>query len=522
MSACTNPASLTVGGVALAVNEAQGPWIVSPSGLWQAKGYIRGAWTVPFAGDSPSGVCSLSASFNGQPLALGAGSAVARNSGTWHQCAGATANPTVQTADYGSGAMPLTIGGCDAAGACTGNAFTKTVYVDNSHPWVSLSPPRDVPATGAAESVTASAGGSRSGIMEIDCRVDGGANQRYLEHGAQRPSVPVAVTGIGTHSIWCTAANASRGQDGSLGWATTAAHTTLKIGQPAIAGISFVNVVNKLRCARVTRRVRIPGRRAHTKVVKVMRCHPRVVRRRVTVWKTVRRHGRKVRVKRKKLVRVVLPPRIVNSSTRRVRYGAGTTVNGWLGTPSGTPLAGQTVRVLTAPDNGQGQFSQAATAVTAANGGWAADLPAGPSRLVEATYDGTPSTEAAASGQARLVVPSKLAVKIKPARVRWGSKIVISGRILGGYIPSNPQAVSQLLRLRIGIRGIHISQTAGIPDVDRAGNFRTSYCFGTGRGVVHYWFSVSTLREVDYPFHPATSRRIPVRVGPRNAGRPCG
>jgi hypothetical protein len=136
-------------------------------------------------------------------------------------------------------------------------------------------------------------------------------------------------------------------------------------------------------------------------------------------------------------------------------------------------------------------------------------------------YDGTPSTEAAVSGQARLVVPSKLAVKIKPARVRWGNKIVISGQILGGYIPSNPQAVSQLLRLRIGIRGVHISQTAGIPDVDRAGNFRTSYCFGTGRGVVHYWFSVSTLREVNYPFHPATSRRIPVRVGPRNAKHPC-
>ena len=81
--------------------------------------------------------------------------------------------------------------------------------------------------------------------------------------------------------------------------------------------------------------------------------------------------------------------------------------------------------------------------------------------------------------------------------------------------------MSQLLRLRIGIRGIHISQTAGIPDVDRAGNFRTSYCFGTGRGVVHYWFTVSTLREVDYPFHPAMSHRIPVRVGPRNARRSC-
>ena len=103
--------TLIVGGVALAVTEEQGPWLVSPSGLWQAPSYVRGAWTLPFTGDSPSGVCSLSASFDGQPIALGARSAVARNTGTWHQCAGASANPTVQTADYGSGAMPLTIGG---------------------------------------------------------------------------------------------------------------------------------------------------------------------------------------------------------------------------------------------------------------------------------------------------------------------------------------------------------------------------------------------------------------------------
>jgi hypothetical protein len=428
----------------------------------------------------------------------------------------------VQTADYGSGAMPLSIAGCDAAGACTGNGYTKTVYVDNSHPWVTLSPPHDVPATGGTRSVTATAGGSPSGITEMDCSVDGGANERYLEHGAQRPSVQVPVSGIGTHSVSCTAANASMAQDGSFAWSTSPAHTTLKIGQPTLAGISFVNVVNKLRCARVKRRVRVHGHsQAHTKVVRVMRCHPRIARRHVTVWETVRRHGKKVRVKHTKLIHVVLPPRTVNSDTQRVRYGGGTTVSGWLGTPSGAPLAGQTVRVLTAPDNGRGRFRQAAVAVTAANGGWGAKLGAGPSRLVEAVYDGTPSTEAAVSGQARLVVPSKLKVRIKPAHVRWGSMIVISGHTLGGYIPSNPREVSQLLRLRIGIRGIHISQTAGIPDVDRAGNFRTSYCFGTGRGVVHYWFSVSTLREVDYPFHPATSRRIPVTVGPGNAGRQC-
>ena len=44
--------------------------------------------------------------------------------------------------------MPLTIDGCDAAGLCTSGAYTKTIYVDNSHPWVSLASPGEVAETG--------------------------------------------------------------------------------------------------------------------------------------------------------------------------------------------------------------------------------------------------------------------------------------------------------------------------------------------------------------------------------------
>ena len=519
-----------MGGVALAIDEQQGPWLVSPSGLWQAKGYVRGAWTVPFAGDSPSGVCSLSASFNGQPLALGAGSAVARNSGTWHQCAGATANPTVQTADYGSGAMPLTIGGCDAAGACTGNAFTKTIYVDNTRPTISLSGPTDAPSTAGTQLVTATASAGPSGVDGVSCSVDDGPPQWHWGSTAQ---VPVA--GLGVHSVSCSAANNAVDPAGNHGW-SSAGSWSLKIGDPTVSGITFGHIVDALRCKHVRQRVEVPAhwvtvkrhhrqvkvkRRASVKIKKVTKCHPRTKLERVAVRVRVRRHGKTVWIIRHKRRRVVVPPHLRNSTKLRVRHGHTATVSGWLGNYAGVALGGQPVTVLTAPNNGLGRFVPAAVVATAPNGSWTTTLPAGPSRLVEAVFNGGPTTEASTSGQVRLVVPSKLAVKLRPARVRWGHKIVISGHILGGYIPSNPQAVSQLLRLRIGIRGIHISQTAGIPDVDRAGNFRTSYCFGTGRGVVHYWFSVSTLREVDYPFHPATSRRIPVQVGPRNARRPC-
>ena len=72
---------------------------------------------------------------------------------------------------------------------------------------------------------------------------------------------------------------------------------------------------------------------------------------------------------------------VVQHATRRVAYGRGTTVNGWLGTSSGVALGGQTVDVLTAPDNGSGQFTTATDTITAANGGWSAHLAAGPAKL---------------------------------------------------------------------------------------------------------------------------------------------
>ena len=111
-----------------------------------------------------------------------------------------------------------------------------------------------------------------------------------------------------------------------------------------------------------------------------MRCHPRTERRRTVVFVRERRHGRVVKVKRIKIVRVVVPPHVFPKTSRLVRFGHGTTVNGYLGTATGIAIAGHAVSVLTAPDNGSDQFTQAAVVTTAANGTWTAKLRPGPSR----------------------------------------------------------------------------------------------------------------------------------------------
>ena len=130
--------------------------------------------------------------------------------------------------------------------------------------------------------------------------------------------------------------------------------------------------------------------KAHTQTIRVTRCHARTVRRRVTRVVTVRRRGRTVHVKRREMVRVVVEPHTVLKTSRRVSHGQATTVDGWLGTTAGTALAGQPVEVLTVPDNGSANVHVAARVTTAANGGWSARLPAGPSRLIEATLSRRP------------------------------------------------------------------------------------------------------------------------------------
>jgi hypothetical protein len=130
-----------------------------------------------------------------------------------------------------------------------------------------------------------------------------------------------------------------------------------------------------------------------------------------------------------------------------------------------------------------------------------------------AAYVGSSVTEPAYSVETHVIVPATVRLHVVPRRVAWGGTIHLWGRVLGGYVPGNRQ---QLLRLRIGADGFF--STVGIPDVSRTGRFSTTWSFHPGVGVVHYWFSVSTLREADYAFAPGSSPHVTVTVGPRSRG----
>jgi hypothetical protein len=70
------------------------------------------------------------------------------------------------------------------------------------------------------------------------------------------------------------------------------------------------------------------------------------------------------------------------------------------------------------------------------------------------------------------------------------------------------------VRLRIGLGSSFT--TYGVHEhVERKGRFSTTYTFGVGDPSVHrsYWFQIASLPMGDYPYAPASSRRVAVLVG---------
>ncbi|MGH2875661.1 MAG: hypothetical protein ACRDLV_05365, partial [Solirubrobacteraceae bacterium] len=506
---------IQVTGVILSARETAGPTLSSPSGLWDASGWIRGDWTLGFSGGSPSGICSLSASLGGQALA---GSSATPDISAWHQCDAAPVSDPVATSAYPQGADTLTIGGTDAAHVPVSD--TRTVQIDNQAPTVALSGPATASSTAGTQYVTAAATAGPSGVAGISFSVDGAPAQWYAPATARIP-----VSGLGEHNVSCTSQNNAVNAGGQRAVSAPASFS-LDIGQPTVASVTFSNLVDRLRCTHRIERIRIPGRwvtvrvhgqkvrvheGAHSQRVRVTHCHARILRRRITVWATVRRHGKKVRVRRHRTVRVVLVPHTVLVSQQRVAFGHAAVVQGWLGTAAGVALAGQPVQVLTAPANGSTAFTPSATAVTAANGGWSATLPPGPSRQIEVSYAGTATTLPATSAPVTLRVPARIRLlSITPRRVAWGGTIRLVGQLEGGDLPPG----GALVRLRIG-RG-HAVSTYGVHQgVSGDGRFTTSYTFGAGDPALHlrYWFQIATLSMGAYPYAPANSRRLSVTVG---------
>jgi hypothetical protein len=515
--------ALDVGDITLDAIDNTAPSIVpdeSSKNLADMGGHwVRGQWNASFTADSQAGVCQAYAAVDGTTVG-GQQSPQAPNTGAWTQCgedAGTIAAPhshagadsvtaSADTTRYPDGALTLSYYAADPAQPANVSNPSYTVNVDNKPVTLDLSGPSDAFSTAGTQYVTATAAAGPSGVAEIDCSVDGSP---YVTHAAATVQIPVQ--GIGSHHISCYARNNAVNAAGEAATSPTESWS-LNIRQPSVGTASFTRLIDALHCHRVRERVRIPARwvtthvhgqririklPAETRTVRITRCRPRFVRRRVRVgghWYTET---------------VVALPRAVRATTVRVRFGASMKINGWLGTAHGDALAGQPVRIMTAPDTPGAQFTQAAIVVTRADGTWTARLKGTSSRLVEASYDGSSTIEPSTSAVVRTIVPASVKLAISPPTTHWQGTIVISGRLRGCCVPPT---VGELVVLHVGWS----SGSAEIGHVyaRKGGRFRATYTFLRGAGIATYRLWATTAIESDYPYAAGSSRKIAVTVGP--------
>jgi hypothetical protein len=190
-----------------------------------------------------------------------------------------------------------------------------------------------------------------------------------------------------------------------------------------------------------------------------------------------------------------------------VGYGHRRRLYGWFATADGTALAHAPVTIIAAANNGVERWRKLAAVTTDADGVWRATLPPGPGRLLEAVYGGGSVTLAGASPLARTVVPAKIDLAPLPTHVPWGGVLVLSGRVLGGYIPGG-----QILRVLRGGDRSHLQVIAN-PLIRRDGRFIIRLAAVGGGGPVSLVVAVGTLSERDYPYAPGVSRRYSVTIG---------
>ncbi len=286
----------------------------------------------------------------------------------------------------------------------------------------------------------------------------------------------------------------------------------LRLG--SVSNVSFQRIVNPLKPHWVLQRVRVGWHwttvKRHGALIRVKRGgHYRTIR--VLRWRAqCKREVAKASNGRWHVKTVCRLPHVVTFTSKRVRFGRRATLHGTLTTSQGVPIPGGVVRILTAPDNGLDQLTQATTIITGPDGSWSVKLPAGPSRIIQAAYDGSPTVEPS-TGQANIHVGASIRlIKVKPTAVPWGGTVRFRAKLRGGYLPSG----GALVRLRIGYG--NAVTTYGVKEhVAGTGAFFTTYTFGLGSPstVLDYWFQECTLPMGDYPYTPACSRKVTVRVG---------
>jgi hypothetical protein len=189
----------------------------------------------------------------------------------------------------------------------------------------------------------------------------------------------------------------------------------------------------------------------------------------------------------------------------RVPFGKKAVVRGSLTTATGSAIVGAEVTVLRRLTIAGAEYTAEGAVRTGSSGAFKYTVPAGAGRTLDFHYAGD-STYKHSDEQVTLRVPASASIKASRHSARNGQRVRFSGKLLGRPYP----AKGKILDLQAFYRNKW--RTFATPRAGRNGVWGFTYRFGATRGSVLYRFRIHVRATSDYPYDPAYSGAVPVRV----------
>jgi hypothetical protein len=191
--------------------------------------------------------------------------------------------------------------------------------------------------------------------------------------------------------------------------------------------------------------------------------------------------------------------------------GRAQTAVGQLTAPSGAPIGGATVQVLSTPAYEGARTVALAPVRTASDGSFRVRVPASTpsSRLTFAYSASTSSAVPSVTAALTLTVPASLALRVTPHTSHAGGTIVFNGTLHGVHLP--PGGKTLVLEARAGGAGSHSSwRQFQVVSTRAGGRYRASYRFRLPGPIVYQFRAVSPA-EADFPYGAGASNVVVVR-----------
>jgi hypothetical protein len=202
-----------------------------------------------------------------------------------------------------------------------------------------------------------------------------------------------------------------------------------------------------------------------------------------------------------------------SATARTALVGAGghaQTAVGQLTAPSGAPIGGATVQVLSTPSREGARTVTLAPVRTASDGSFRVRLPAStPSSRITFAYSASSSSAVpSVTAALTLTVPASLALRVTPRTSRAGGTILFSGTLHGAPLPRGGKTL--VLEARAGGAGSHAPWRQFQVVATRAGGrYHASYRFRLPGPIVYQFRAVSPA-EADFPYGTGASNVVAV------------